>query len=546
VSGTDGGQIVTFYSYKGGTGRSMLLANVAWILASNGSRVLAVDWDLEAPGLHKYFQPFLVDKGLTETEGVIDFVTEFATAARDRTANDDPNWFDPFADMAQYAVPLEWEFDGGRLDFVGAGRQGASYSIRVNSFDWHEFYDRLGGGVFLARARQHLKDRYDHVLIDSRTGLSDTSGICTVQMPDALAVCFTLNNQSVEGAADVARSVRRQRGGDLRILTVPMRIDNSEKAKLDLRRQAALETFAGVVDSPAKLERQWAEVEVVYQAFYAYEEILATFGDAPGRSHTILAAAECVAAWVSDGEITSAVRISESRRREVLATYEGTLAVPALDVPEQGVYISYRRDDSMYAQRLYDELERELGGRRVTMDVELNPGVDFVELVGRSVRSAAVVLAVIGPKWFDRYGADERGWPDEKHDVVQQELTVALDSERRVVPVLVGGASVRQLGQLPSSLSGLARRQAVELSDSRWSYDVRRLAAAVELAIADTGRPPQEPSAAPIAYRPSASSEAVINEVLKSRRMSSIVTVMVAIATVAGVVSAILILLTGK
>jgi len=57
------GKIVTFYSYKGGTGRSMALANVAWILASNGKRVLAIDWDLEAPGLHRYFTPFLLEIG---------------------------------------------------------------------------------------------------------------------------------------------------------------------------------------------------------------------------------------------------------------------------------------------------------------------------------------------------------------------------------------------------------------------------------------------------------------------------------------------------
>lgn len=48
TAGRDG-RIVTFYSYKGGTGRTMALANTAWILAANGKRVLAVDWDLEAP-----------------------------------------------------------------------------------------------------------------------------------------------------------------------------------------------------------------------------------------------------------------------------------------------------------------------------------------------------------------------------------------------------------------------------------------------------------------------------------------------------------------
>ena len=53
------GTVITFYSYKGGTGRTMALANIAWILAANGKRVLAVDWDLEAPGLHRFFHPFL-------------------------------------------------------------------------------------------------------------------------------------------------------------------------------------------------------------------------------------------------------------------------------------------------------------------------------------------------------------------------------------------------------------------------------------------------------------------------------------------------------
>jgi hypothetical protein len=49
------GSIVTFYSYKGGVGRTMALANVATLLAQRGQRVLVVDFDLEAPGLHRYF-----------------------------------------------------------------------------------------------------------------------------------------------------------------------------------------------------------------------------------------------------------------------------------------------------------------------------------------------------------------------------------------------------------------------------------------------------------------------------------------------------------
>src|SRR2546428_920018 len=92
------GNIITFYSYKGGTGRSMAVANVAWILASGGKRVLTVDWDLEAPGLHRYYTPFLSDKDLTEADGLIDLLIEFrdATATGHGGASDD-NWHEAYA-----------------------------------------------------------------------------------------------------------------------------------------------------------------------------------------------------------------------------------------------------------------------------------------------------------------------------------------------------------------------------------------------------------------------------------------------------------------
>lgn len=65
--------LVTFYSYKGGVGRSLALANVAWRLADrHGLRVLVVDWDLEAPGLHHYFK--IQTEDLRSRPGVIDFL----------------------------------------------------------------------------------------------------------------------------------------------------------------------------------------------------------------------------------------------------------------------------------------------------------------------------------------------------------------------------------------------------------------------------------------------------------------------------------------
>ena len=105
-------------------------------------------------------------------------------------------------------MSLDWDFPGdGRLDFLSAGRQNRDYSAAVCSLDWDNFYDRLGGGRFFRAMRDDMKRNYDYVLIDSRTGLSDVADICTIQLPDVLVVCFTLSDQSIEGAANVARQI---------------------------------------------------------------------------------------------------------------------------------------------------------------------------------------------------------------------------------------------------------------------------------------------------------------------------------------------------
>ena len=49
-------QVITFYSFKGGTGRSMALANTAVLLTQWGYKTLTVDWDFDAPGLENFFK----------------------------------------------------------------------------------------------------------------------------------------------------------------------------------------------------------------------------------------------------------------------------------------------------------------------------------------------------------------------------------------------------------------------------------------------------------------------------------------------------------
>ena len=102
------------------------------------------------------------------------------------------------------------------------------------------------GGRFFRAMRDDMKQKYDYVLIDSRTGLSDVADICTIELPDVLTVCFTLSDQSIEGAADVARQISgRYRDRNIRVLPVPMRIEDGEKEKLDVGRSLARMKFEG-------------------------------------------------------------------------------------------------------------------------------------------------------------------------------------------------------------------------------------------------------------------------------------------------------------
>ncbi|MFL6857556.1 MAG: hypothetical protein ACJ8EB_06555 [Allosphingosinicella sp.] len=375
------GRIVTFYSYKGGTGRSMALANFAWILAASGKRVLVIDWDLEAPGLHRYFRPFLTDPELVETDGLIDAIWELAGAALEaaqpasstspedgygrvaealedatrrlrpiqRSPDDPTPTPSPLAAAAKTprsgTTPLQLSqpplfVSGGSIDLIGAGRQGPTYSARVNTFGWQRFYE-LDGARLLEDAKRYFRSRYDWVLIDSRTGVSDTAGICTIQMPDTVVACFTPNRQSVSGVSEVLHSIRSHNsttieGSKIRFFPVATRIENLEPRKLESSRayfrgrlgEYLPESFRS---SPREY---WDSMEIPYKTGYAFEELLAAFGDATGAlgaADTMLSHMEKMAQIIAEDSRLTVGEIVEAEREAVLARY--TLEEAARSTP---------------------------------------------------------------------------------------------------------------------------------------------------------------------------------------------------------------------
>ena len=184
--------ICTFYSFKGGVGRSMALVNVAVDLARRGRRVLAVDFDLEAPGLDT-FPALALEK---PTPGLVEYVaryldTDMAPDVRDYTG----------------ASPV-----AENLLVMPSGASRTKYASNFSQIDWQELYAERDGYLLFEDLKEQWRQeiKADYVLIDSRTGYTDTGGICTRQLPDAVTVLFFPNEQNLRGLTKIVADVRSE------------------------------------------------------------------------------------------------------------------------------------------------------------------------------------------------------------------------------------------------------------------------------------------------------------------------------------------------
>jgi MinD-like ATPase involved in chromosome partitioning or flagellar assembly len=211
--------VITFYSFKGGVGRTMALVNVAAQLAKMGRKVLLVDFDLEAPGLETFdrLRPAPVPprrlhrevKGLAVLEfreaytapshpGLVEYVTEYLRTNRAPEVRD----------YIYSAGPVGKK--GGQIWVMPAGRRDAEYQAALARIDWLKLYREQDGFLLFEDTKAQWEQEYkpDYVLIDSRTGHTDVEGICTRQLADAVVVLFFPNEQNLVGLQDVCRRIR--------------------------------------------------------------------------------------------------------------------------------------------------------------------------------------------------------------------------------------------------------------------------------------------------------------------------------------------------
>ncbi|MBC7867479.1 MAG: tyrosine-protein kinase family protein, partial [Gloeobacteraceae cyanobacterium ES-bin-316] len=275
-------RVITFYSYKGGVGRSMAMANIGVLLAKWGFKTLLIDWDLEAPGMENYFKDHLDVYDVQQKKGLIDLLS--LKEEKDKIKVEDLNW-------ESFTTTIRPD-KNTQLDLITAGKRDETYFAKVRQFDYNSFYANSDGGQYIEDLRDYWLEKYDFILIDSRTGLTDSSGICSIHMPDILVLLFTPNHQSFNGIKEVAEKAingQKQIIYDrfrLRVLPVPCRIENAETLLLDEwmkkiytecepmlewlpRKETNIDEFSV---SPADIIGQ---IKIPYKTLYAYGERLA-------------------------------------------------------------------------------------------------------------------------------------------------------------------------------------------------------------------------------------------------------------------------------
>jgi hypothetical protein len=267
-----------------------------------------------------------------------------------------------------------------------------------------------------------------------------------------LVACFTLNHQSIEGTSAVATSVyeqRRRADPIIQIFPVSMRIENGEKEKLERRREYAMKHFDRF---PAHVPHEkrsdyWGEVEVIYVPYYAYEEILAPFGDKRGQTVSLLASVERLTAYLtqgdSRGEVKHLVAPPEAERQRVLAEYARKFFEVApteeqlkaadeehINVAEN-VFASFTTEQQSVAKRVFSRLVRvsppeEVGGntrlrvKKSDLGVAVKPILDELiyqqmVLLGQDEATKEETVELAHDAWVQKWKRMQ-DWLAEDHD----------------------------------------------------------------------------------------------------------------------------------
>lgn len=456
--------IFTFYSYKGGVGRSMAMASVAQLLARRGLRVLAIDFDLEAPGLERYFFDGERCRAVRAQPGLIDLIHAYREALSNEAAFADGR-FKRWQDFRMTAINVAGSL-GGSVDLMTAGRREPEsakrdYALAVRTFDWQDFFHNWKGDLFFDWLRRQLlsaQTGYDVVLVDSRTGVTEMGGVCAYQLADVAVLLCAPNYQNLDGTLDVVRDFRSdsvralRRGRPLEILALPARLEQQHPGRAGFL--ALFKSELGVEGLPSALAAAGLDYErlaLPYLPQFAVAEQLV--GDTPVEPGPLVPSAEgferladALTLLAEPGTALGAQREQALQRLTGAGVEQPTALVADTTKSSAGydVFIDYSRADLP----LVDEVEGHLdsAGYRTFLDHErIQPGQAWQSAIEQALSYSSVLLVCFG----------------QPTDTELRARTIAQARRMQsmaIIPVLLPGADERALSSFD-----LSRQQALDL-----------------------------------------------------------------------------------
>ncbi|MFE9093029.1 toll/interleukin-1 receptor domain-containing protein [Streptomyces sp. NPDC007264] len=153
------------------------------------------------------------------------------------------------------------------------------------------------------------------------------------------------------------------------------------------------------------------------------------------------------------------------------------------------IFLSFRKPDSRWMRdRVYRALSDRLGANEIFKSGQsIPPGADFAEILRRQAAECELMCVLIGPGWLDARGEDGVRLLDRAHDWVRLEIATALRAGNRVVPVLLGDATMLpDASALPAEIAKLARLQFLRVPETHLPDGLERLGDAVADLLSDT------------------------------------------------------------
>ncbi len=260
-------QFVSFYSYKGGVGRSTILANLACQQAVNGRKVLIIDLDLEAPGQHS--SGLFKDNPVTDSVikgGFVDLCVAWQQH-HEKTRDEVYEW--DLQDYMLRSIFLDRLSGAGQIFLMPASKNlDADYARKLDRLDWRKFFSSpIKGYQLLAALKLFCKiEEFDWVFLDSRTGLSDPYYMATSWLSNTI-VCFSsLNRQSIEGCRYAMEHILTEdstdKYGEKRVLPVVTLIPPTRNFEANER----IKTI---------LANEWPEIDNNFVTEFRYDDALA-------------------------------------------------------------------------------------------------------------------------------------------------------------------------------------------------------------------------------------------------------------------------------